>query len=194
MTALLGYDDGERVWLAADRRSSSGGGHHDEARKLMILGAYEVAVAGSEMFAGHLRQLAPTLTPTATAWEICSQLRAHLRAEGWKGEFDKADYPTFEAGLLLAGPDGLFSCGCALSPGRIPVGRWEGIGSGWERIETAALAIQRYRPEMRMELVVHEAFKVAAERCDSMSPACDLVVVERAVASAEEQSVNRFAA
>lgn len=175
MTALLGYNDGKRVWLASDKRENHLGGHIDCAHKQVLFG--DICVAHS----GYLRGLEilhgldlSGVVDGVTERGILDAYDAELRKRGWVHEPSKdGGAPTWDINFLIASPRGLFSVDSSLSCQWVPPHRWCGAGSAGRLVMGVAIGMARSWVDIAMESALSTIFKTAAEYDDLMSPECD---------------------
>lgn len=107
MTAILAWHDGERGYMAADRRNSSGSEIcSDSAHKIVRCGHWLIGCAGETLAEDFVRSNADALGEAETSHELSRALRKVFENEGWspRQRGDSIDAPGVGASLLAVHP------------------------------------------------------------------------------------------
>lgn len=164
MTAIIAYHDGERGWIAADRRHLANNSEicSDSASKIVRAGEWLIGLAGASIGIQILEAHAVKLAAAPTPWDLCRAMRQAFADDGYPPVAESPGAPpSVETSFVAVHP----AHGSLLIFRAFSLARQDRVcqlGSGGAIAQGAFEALRRHWPAgVPIEQALAEAIRIA---------------------------------
>lgn len=140
MTAILGYWDGKRAWVAADGRCCAGECVvSDSAVKILKSGDWLIALSGPTRAKKVLEQ--SDFSHLATDHSVATHIRELLKEDGFETATNQNGPERVSMGVLIGSKRGVSFCCAEFAVSSLTPHTFFGLGSGGDFAQGAATAL-----------------------------------------------------